>query len=115
MLAVLVDGGVLKVQFVVANGPARVVEANPGQSLMDVAVNHDVPGIEGECGGEMACGTCHVYVDDEWQASVGEPSADELEGIECLIVGEVRPSSRLGCQIRVVGDLDGLSVEVPAL
>jgi 2Fe-2S ferredoxin len=113
-LAVQVNGGVVKVQFIDAGGLGRVVEAKPGQSLMAVAVNNDIAGIEGECGGEMACGTCHVYIDDEWRASVGEPSEDELEGIECLVLVEVRPSSRLGCQISVTDDLDGLTVDVPA-
>jgi 2Fe-2S ferredoxin len=101
-----------KIHFVAPDGTAHVVDAVIGQSLMDAALNSDVPGIEGACGGEMACGTCHIYIDGEWPTRVGEQLSDELEAIDCLVVGEVRSSSRLACQITVAADLDGLAVDV---
>lgn len=103
----------MKVHFVDSDATNHILEASVGQSMMDVAVNGDVPGIDAECGGEMACGTCHVYVDPEWIDRVPEQSDDEREAIETLVVSEVRPVSRLSCQIRVIPELDGLSVEVP--
>jgi 2Fe-2S ferredoxin len=102
-----------KIIYVGHDGTERAVDANVGDSLMTVAVNNDVPGIGGECGGEMACGTCHVRVSDEWMATVRERTADEAEMIEELIVDQLNPDSRLGCQILVSSDLDGLRVAVP--
>jgi 2Fe-2S ferredoxin len=101
-----------KIHFVDPDGTAYVVDAVIGQSLMDAALNNDVPGIEGACGGEMACGTCHVYINDEWRTRVEEQVSDELEAIDCLVVGEVRASSRLACQIKVAAELAGLPVDV---
>jgi 2Fe-2S ferredoxin len=103
----------MKIQIVDSDAVNHTVDASVSQSVMDVAVNADVPGIDAECGGEMACGTCHVYVDAEWVDRLPEQSDDEREAIKTLVVGEVRPESRLSCQIRVSPELDGLSVEVP--
>lgn len=103
-----------KVHFIDPEGTPHVVDATISQSLMEVAVNNDIPGIDGECGGQMACGTCHVYVCDEWRARLSEQVPDEVEAIDCLVAAEVRPNSRLACQIEVTAELDGLSVDVPA-
>jgi 2Fe-2S ferredoxin len=102
-----------KIRFVDPEGAAHVIDASTDQSLMDVAVNGDIAGIDAECGGEMACGTCHVYVDEEWMDKLPTQSDDEQEAIDTLVVGEVRPQSRLSCQIRVTAELDGVLVEVP--
>ncbi|NKX55916.1 2Fe-2S iron-sulfur cluster-binding protein [Arthrobacter mobilis] len=101
------------ITFVDPHGIEHDVEGDVGQSLMTVAVNHDIPGIEGECGGEMACGTCHVYVADTAGCVPPPRTTDEAEMLEVLIDG-VKPTSRLGCQIRVGPELDGLSVTVPS-
>src|SRR5262245_853185 len=106
------ESTVPKIHFVDPDGTAHVVDAPIGQSLMEVALNSDVPGIEGACGGEMACGTCHVYVSEEWHGRIAEQQSDEQEAIDCLVVGEVRHSSRLACQIQVAEELDGLAVDV---
>ena len=77
---------------------------------MQVAVNNDVEGIEAECGGEMNCGTCHVYVDQNWRERLDEPSESEQEMIEVL--DQPRPESRLSCQVPIKEQLDGLRVTV---
>ena len=66
------------------------------------------------CGGVRQCGTCHVYVDDEWAAQVGPPGDDEAEMLEALAdFIEVKPTSRLSCQIHITEELDGLRVHIP--
>ena len=88
----------------------REVKFSDGESVMTVAVNNDVAGIEGECGGEMSCGTCHVYVSQAWLTRVPRPSAEEVEMLE--VVDDQRPESRLGCQITLTGEMDGIVVTV---
>lgn len=78
---------------------------------MEAAVKHNVPGIDAECGGACACATCHVYVDEAWQAAVGEPAPMEEDMLD--YASGVRPSSRLSCQIRISPALDGLILHTP--
>jgi 2Fe-2S ferredoxin len=78
-------------------------------SVMTAAVNNDVPGIEGECGGEMNCGTCHVWVAEAWQDKFPEPDWDE--GVMLDIVDRA-PASRLGCQLKLHAEHDGIVVTV---
>ena len=82
-----------------------------GESLMRAAVEHDVPGIYGDCGGQCACATCHVYVDEAWREKVGAPSPMEEDMLDFGF--DVRPNSRLSCQIKVTDELDGLVVSTP--
>ncbi|MHB2264770.1 2Fe-2S iron-sulfur cluster-binding protein [Aliihoeflea sp. PC F10.4] len=100
-----------KLTFVAFDGTRFDVEADNGSTVMENAIKAGVPGIEAECGGACACATCHVYVDDEWSAQVGEPQAMEEDMLDFAY--DVRPTSRLSCQIRVSDDLDGLTVHVP--
>jgi len=100
-----------KITYVEANGTEHVVDLPVGISLMQGALNNLVPGIEGDCGGLCACATCHVYVPSEWAARCGEP--DELETNILDFAFDVRPESRLACQIQVSDALDGLVVELP--
>lgn len=100
------------VTFVEPDGTKFETEVEPGISVMRAAVEKDVPGIIGECAGSMTCGTCHVYVDDAWSDCVGGPGEDEAVILE--FAGDVRPTSRLSCQIALTADLDGLVVHVPA-
>jgi ferredoxin, 2Fe-2S len=100
----------MKVTFVLQDGTTQPVEAEPGWKLMEVAVDNAVPGIDGDCGGEAACATCHVYVAPEWRAATGERTPDE-QAMLANTFG-VRESSRLSCQIDTSEELDGLSVEV---
>lgn len=101
-----------RILFVHPNGSEQPVEVQPGQSVMQAAIDAMVPGITADCGGACTCATCHGYVDDAWVDRVPRPSADEADMIEagCL---HVQPNSRLTCQIRVTDALEGLLIRVP--
>jgi 2Fe-2S ferredoxin len=101
----------VKITFIDTAGTARTVEGEVGSTVMETAINNGVPGIEAECGGACACSTCHVYIDDAWREKVGEPSPMEEDMLDFAY--EVKPSSRLSCQIKVSEDLDGLTVQTP--
>ena len=101
----------VKVTFIDAEGTLYESDVRPGDSAMRAAVNQSVPGLPGECGGLMACATCHVYVPEEWQEKVGPPSAYEKDMLE--LTPHPTSSSRLSCQIRLRPDLDGLVLQVP--
>jgi ferredoxin, 2Fe-2S len=90
----------------------QLVEATSGQSLMEAARAHNVPGVPGECGGCLSCGSCHVYVADGWSERLEEPGPMESQMLPELT--DTRPNSRLGCQLIVSDALDGLVVSVPA-
>lgn len=100
-----------RIRYVEVNGTVHDVDVVPGVSLMQAAVDRLIPGIEGDCGGLCACGTCHVYVPEEWQARCGVP--DELEAGMLEFAFDVRPESRLACQIEITESLDGLVVHMP--
>ena len=101
----------VKITYVDPEGTARTVEAQEGSTVMENAVRNSVPGIEAECGGACACATCHVYVDEQWTEVVGPPEAMEEDMLDFAF--DVRPTSRLSCQIRMKAALDGLTVHVP--
>lgn len=100
-----------KVTFIDHSGTARTIEADNGATMMETALRNDVPGIVGECGGACACATCHVYVDEAWRAATGEPSPMEEDMLDFAF--DVRPNSRLSCQIRISDALEGLVVTTP--
>ncbi len=100
-----------KITFVEANGTRHETEAENGASVMEVAIRNGVPGIVAECGGACTCATCHVYVAKDWADKTGEPSAMEEDMLDFAF--DVRPTSRLSCQIIVRDEFDGLVVEVP--
>ncbi|MDQ3559526.1 MAG: (2Fe-2S)-binding protein [Pseudomonadota bacterium] len=100
-----------KITFIGADGTRYEVEAENGSTVMENAIRTGVPGIEAECGGACACATCHVYVGEEWRSAVGEPAPMEEDMLDFAY--DVRPGSRLSCQIRVTDDLNGLTVTVP--
>jgi 2Fe-2S ferredoxin len=99
------------IKFIAHDGAEHAVSAQPGLSLMEVAVNNDISGIEGVCGGAMSCCTCLVHVREGWLDRLGEPTGVELELIAAH--SHARSNSRLACQIRVRDDLDGLAVDLP--
>jgi ferredoxin, 2Fe-2S len=109
---ILGDAEVVKVTFKDHTGEERTVEARGGLSLMEAALHNNIPGIEAECGGACSCATCHVFVTDAWLEKVGPPS--DIESDMLAAVDEVRPSSRLSCQVKLTDALDGLVVETPA-
>jgi ferredoxin, 2Fe-2S len=100
-----------KVTFLGFAGGAHTVDVPPGTTLMRAATDNRVPGIDGDCGGNCACATCHVYVDPDWSERVGARTATEEEMLNC--VAELRDNSRLACQIIVTDTLNGLIVTMP--
>ncbi|MCP3054530.1 2Fe-2S iron-sulfur cluster-binding protein [Aurantimonas marianensis] len=100
-----------KITFVAPDGTRYDVDAPNGSTAMENAIKNDVPGIEAECGGACACATCHVYVDEAWTEKTGEPEAMEEDMLDFAY--DVRPNSRLSCQIRISVELDGLVLTVP--
>jgi ferredoxin, 2Fe-2S len=100
-----------KLSIIAFDGTRHDFEVQAGSTVMENAVRNSVPGIEAECGGACACATCHVYVDDEWSARVGAPEAMEEDMLDFAY--DVKPTSRLSCQIKMSDGLDGLVVHVP--
>ena len=101
-----------KITFIGADGTRYDVVAEAGSTVMEAAIKNGVPGIEAECGGSCACATCHVYVDEAWREATGAPEPMEEDMLDFAY--DIRPNSRLSCQIRVTDELDGLVVSVPA-
>lgn len=100
-----------KITLIEHNGESHTIEAEVGKSLMLNAIDNDVPGIDADCGGACACGTCHCFVEEPWAAVTGG-----VEMLEESMLG-MRPdraeNSRLSCQIDVSDDMDGLVVRLP--
>jgi ferredoxin, 2Fe-2S len=101
-----------QIVFVESNGKQLAVEALVGQSVMQAAVNHMVPGIIADCGGSCSCATCHVYIDEAWIERVPPADVPERDMLECA--AGTQDNSRLSCCIRITPALDGLVVRVPA-
>ncbi|MGG6895725.1 MULTISPECIES: 2Fe-2S iron-sulfur cluster-binding protein [Rhizobium] len=100
-----------KLTIIAFDGTRFDLDVDVGSTVMENAVRNSVPGIEAECGGACACATCHVYVDEEWTEKVGSPEAMEEDMLDFAF--DVRPNSRLSCQIRMKSAFDGLVVRVP--
>jgi len=99
------------ITYIDYEGTARTVEGEIGSTVMETAIKNGIPGIEAECGGACACATCHVHVDEAWRAVVGEPSPMEEDMLDFGY--DVKPDSRLSCQIKVTAELEGLVVRTP--
>jgi 2Fe-2S ferredoxin len=99
------------ITFIDSDGTARTVDGELGSTVMETAIKNNVPGIEAECGGACACATCHVYIDEAWQEKVGGPSPMEEDMLDFGY--DVKPNSRLSCQIKVTAELEGLIMRVP--
>lgn len=100
-----------KVTYIDSGGEQHVVDVPTGSSLMEAAVQNGVPGIPAVCGGACACATCHIYIDEAWRSKTG--ARNELEESMLEMADDVQPNSRLGCQIKMTDELDGLVVHVP--
>lgn len=100
-----------KVTFIEHNGKTHVVEAQNGNSLMEAATKNNVPGIDADCGGACACATCHVYVDEAWLSKLNPMGTMEESMLD--FAENVKPNSRLSCQIPVTEDLDGIILNLP--
>jgi ferredoxin, 2Fe-2S len=100
------------ITFIEFNGTEHVVDAEPGRSLMQAAVDNGVPGIVADCGGCCSCGTCHCYVDDHAGSGIPAPESAEQSMLEGLL--DPAENSRLACQITVTANMTGLTVRLPA-
>ena len=97
------------ITFITKGGEEIALEASTG-NLMELAVNNNVQGIEGECGGVCSCATCHVHVAADYFSKTGAP--DEIEADMLELDDNVSEYSRLGCQVQITEDLDGMVVHV---
>lgn len=100
-----------KVTFIENSGMTRTVDVAAGGTLMQAALDNSVPGIDADCGGSCACGTCHVMVDARWAQAVGNPG--DMEEAMLSMRPDRSAYSRLACQIVVDEALDGLVVRLP--
>jgi 2Fe-2S ferredoxin len=103
-----------KVEYILSSGEHRVVDAQEGASVMQTALNNLIPGITGECGGELSCATCHVFVAPEWFDRLGDRSPAEDDMMQ-VTAAEPTDYSRLSCQIRCTPATDGMVITVPDL
>ena len=101
-----------KIIYKDSQGGSKTIEVENGLSVMEGALQNDIPGIDADCGGSMACATCHVYVQEKWLNKL--PNAEEAEVDMIDMAHEPKKNSRLSCQIIVTDDLDGLIVTTPA-
>ena len=100
-----------KVIFVETDGTKKEIDAPVGLSLLEIAHENDID-LEGACEGSLACSTCHVVVDPEWYDSLEEPTEDEEDMLDLAFA--LTRTSRLGCQIIMTPELDGITVRLPA-
>ena len=97
--------------FVEHDESAHTVTIEPGRSLMQLATENAVPGIDADCGGDCACGTCHIILAPATFAELGAPDATELQMLD--MTPEREPTSRLACQVTATEQLDGATVRLP--
>ena len=100
-----------KITYIELSGKSQTIEVANGLSVMEGAVQNDIPGIDADCGGGMACATCHVYVNEEWFDKVPKKEDGEEDMLDMAF--EPKKNSRLSCQIIVSDELDGLVVNTP--
>ena len=101
-----------KITFKTHDNDAHVIDIQNGLSVMEGAVQNDIPGIDADCGGGMACATCHVYVSEEWLDKL--PIKEDGEEDMLDMAFEPKKNSRLSCQLIVSDELDGLVVSIPS-
>ena len=101
-----------KITYNTHDNKTHTIDVQKGLSVMEGAVQNDIPGIDADCGGSMACATCHVYVEEKWLNKL--PNAEEGEVDMIDMAFEPKKNSRLSCQIIVSEDLDGLIVTTPS-
>ena len=101
-----------KVTFKDFKGNSKTIEVENGLSVMEGAIQNEIPGIDADCGGSMACATCHVYVKEEWLDKLPKKEDGEEDMLDMAF--EPKKNSRLSCQIVVSDELDGLTVNIPS-
>jgi len=104
--------GNLKVNYTDVKGVTRTFDnVEDGVSLMELAKQNGVEGIFGDCGGGCACATCHIYVEGDWMDKVGQPDDIEFAMLD-MVADVMKDNSRLGCQIKMKPELDGIAITV---
>ena len=101
-----------KITYIDSNGNSKTIDVENGLSVMEGAIQNNIPGIDADCGGGMACATCHVYVKEEWLNKLDKPEDAEQDMIDMAF--EPKKNSRLSCQLIVSDKLDGLIVTTPS-
>ena len=101
-----------KITYKDTDGNSKTIEVEKGLTVMEGAIQNDIPGIDADCGGSMACSTCHVYVEEKWFNKL--PKAEEAEVDMIDMAYEPKKNSRLSCQLIVSEELDGLIVTTPS-
>jgi len=101
-----------KITYIESNEKIHTVEVSNDLTVMEGAVQNNIPGIDADCGGAMACATCHVYVKDDWYDKIPKKTDGEEDMLDMAY--EPNKSSRLSCQITVTDELDGLVVKMPS-
>ena len=100
-----------KITYVTSENETHTIDVDNGLTVMEGAVQNNIPGIDADCGGGMACATCHVYVKDEWLDKLTKKEDGEEDMLD--MATEPKKNSRLSCQIVVTDELDGLTVNIP--
>ena len=100
-----------KITYIEHNGKSHTIEVANGLTVMEGAVQNNIPGIDADCGGGMACATCPVYVNENWLNKIPEKSEGEDDMLDQAY--EPKTNSRLSCQIQISDELDGLEVKLP--
>ena len=101
-----------KITYIENNGKSHIVEVPSGLSVMEGAVQNNIPGIDADCGGSCACATCHAYVDESWFKKLSSKEDAEEDMLDLAF--EPKKNSRLACQITVTDNLDGVVVKMPS-
>ena len=101
-----------KITYITSDEKTYQVDVENGLTVMEGAVQNDIPGIDADCGGGMACATCHVYVNEEWFDKL--PTKEDGEEDMLDMAFEPKQNSRLSCQLTISDDLDGLVVNIPS-
>ena len=100
-----------KITYIDKDKNSKIIEVENGLTVMEGAIQNNIPGIDADCGGSMACATCHVYVEEKWFNKLPKPEEGEIDMIDMAF--EPKKNSRLSCQLIVSEDLDGLIVTTP--
>jgi len=101
-----------KITYIEHNGKSHTLEVANGLTVMEGAIQNNIPGIDADCGGSCACATCHVYVDEKWFKKLSNKESAEEDMLDMAF--EPKSSSRLSCQLTVSDELDGLVVNMPS-
>ena len=100
-----------KITYIEHNGKSHTIDVANGLTVMEGAIQNDIPGIDADCGGSMACATCHVYVKEDWLDKLSKKEDGEEDMLDMAF--EPKKNSRLSCQLIVSDEMDGLIVNIP--